>query len=351
MASLVKRPRSPFWYIVCHSVQSDGSRKWTRKATQLRWDSPSDTDEAKLLLAHFDFREATHRPKDVNESNWNWVPDFFSRHPISTATMKRYLSIWRQVLIFLNEEKLTPSTIRYRHAIAYYEWRKNQHKKNGTHISKNTARLEIKILSLVLNEAVRMEIVPGNPLLRMRLARESPPTKPALTDRQIHLIREELKNKPEWMQMTFEIAAGLGVRLSETRIPRECVNLKNGTVTIPSPKGGEEKAFTTLIPEHLSPLFKKFMKSGKPVTVTFPAGDKTYAASRAFGRLFKKLGMKKEGVTFHCLRVTKATRLWEQGVPKEIAMRLLNHSSELVAEQYVRHSTEPLLPYRDKAKI
>jgi len=50
---------------------------------------------------------------------------------------------------------------------------------------------------------------------------------------------------------------------------------------------------------------------------------------------------------FHCLRVTSVNRLRRAGVPREVAMRLMNHASELIHQLYQREKVEDVRPWRD----
>ena len=70
-----------------------------------------------------------------------------------------------------------------------------------------------------------------------------------------------------------------------------------------------------------------------------------FQPSRKWGHFFKMLGL--DHLCFHCSRVTKVTRLRREGVPREVAMRLVNHSSELIHLLYDRHRVDDLRAYSD----
>ena len=57
--------------------------------------------------------------------------------------------------------------------------------------------------------------------------------------------------------------------------------------------------------------------------------------------------IKKSHLCFHCLRVTYVNRLRRAGVPREAAMRLVNHSSELIHQIYQRERVEDIAQWRD----
>jgi hypothetical protein len=50
---------------------------------------------------------------------------------------------------------------------------------------------------------------------------------------------------------------------------------------------------------------------------------------------------------FHCLRVSYVNRLRRAGVPREVAMRLVNHASELIHKIYQREKVEDVAQWRD----
>jgi hypothetical protein len=54
---------------------------------------------------------------------------------------------------------------------------------------------------------------------------------------------------------------------------------------------------------------------------------------------------------FHCLRVTYVNRLRRAGVPREAAMRLVNHSSDLVHQIYQREKVEDVAQWRDAVQF
>jgi integrase len=101
----------------------------------------------------------------------------------------------------------------------------------------------------------------ANPLVSMKLKKEKPEKKPELTDGEIHTIVEALHAEPEWMQTAFEISLHTGCRLRETRIPMNCIDFNEDKITFPSPKGGEDRAFSIPMPTALRPLFERLRKA------------------------------------------------------------------------------------------
>lgn len=325
----------PFWYLR-HKVGG----VWKKSSTGLRHDSPTDTAKARKLRAEAEAAEM--RPATVIKAGWDWVPDFIDSQHLAEKTTIRYHGAWNWVSLWLQKEKLDLSEIRYRHVQEYIAWRtKTKHRKRA---SRNTAILEAKILAQIMGEAVRRELVTANPLAGLKLRRDKAEKKRCFTDEEIARCRKALEEREEWMRVCFEIALFTGCRLRETRIPLNCIDLDAHvpTITFPSPKGGVDKAFSIPTPTALMPLFRK-MKKEKRRTHTI--SEFPLQPSRCWQNFFKSLGI--ENACFHCLRVTKVTQMRREGVPRELAMRLVNHSSELVHMLYDRHQVQDLAKFTD----
>jgi integrase len=228
----------------------------------------------------------------------------------------------------------------YRNAIEYIDWRTSYKKRTGKTAGRNTAILELKTLAMIMGEAVRLGHAEANPLVSIKLRRDKAEKKPELTDKEIVEIRIALKQEPEWMQRAFEIALHTGCRLRETRIPRGCIDLAENKITFPFPKGGEDRAFSVPMPSALRPMLEEFRWGKEKFTVDFP-----FQPSRRWQQFFIKI--KKPHLCFHCLRVTYVNRLRRAGVPREAAMRLVNHASELIHGVYQREKVEDVAQWRD----
>jgi integrase len=98
------------------------------------------------------------------------------------------------------------------------------------------------------------------------------------------------------------------------------------------------------MPTALKPLLERLKAEGRHHTVDFP-----FQPSRRWQQFFAKLKM--PHLCFHCLRVTYVNRLRRAGVPREVAMRLVNHSSELVHRIYQREKVEDVVKWRDVVRF
>ncbi len=335
MASLITRPNSPFWYL---QYKKDG--KWHKASTGLLCDCPNDTAKARTLRAEFEAKEFTVTAAKLND--WEWVPTYFQTMGIAERSVDRYMGNWGWISLFLTNHKLMPGLVVYRHAEEYLHWRTTFKKKSGRTVSRNTAIMELKLLGCVLGECVRRGLISANPLSSIRFKKTPPAKKPELTDAEIETCMDALKREPEWMQRSFLIALHTGCRLRETIMQLSCIDLDHtpATMTWAAPKGGTKRSFSVPIPDALIPLFSAMKAAGENVTLTMP-----FQPSRQYQHFFHRVGL--DHLTFHCLRVTKITRLRREGVPREVAMRLVNHSSELIHTLYDRHQVQDLMQYRN----
>jgi integrase len=341
MAYLYRKNRSPFWYV----VYFDADRSERHRSTGLRADDPNDTAKAKALRAELEAKEY-HRQPVIGGAVWDsWVPQFLDRHCESPRTRERYLDAWKWLALWLQLRHYhSPSNITYRNAIEYIGWRTGFRKKSGKTAGRNTAILELKTFAMIMGEAVRLGHIEANPLVSIKLRRDKPAKKPELTDEEIVEVRTALKSEPDWMQIAFEIAVHTGCRLRETRLPMSCIDLEEDKITFPAPKGGEQRAFSIPMPSALRPLFENLRRQGEKFTFEFP-----FQPSRRWQQFFIKI--KKPHLCFHCLRVSYVNRLRRAGVPREAAMRLVNHASELIHQIYQRERIEDVVKWRDAVQI
>ena len=341
MAYLYRKTRSPFWYV----VYFDANLTELHRSTGLRADDPNDTAKAKALRAELEAKEH-HRVPLVNSTGWDaWVPKFLERHCQTERTLERYSGNWKWLALWLQNQRLhSPRAITYGNALEYVDWRTAFKKKSGKSVGRNTAIMELKLLAMIMGEAVRLGHADANPLVSLKLKKDKAAKKPEMTDAEIRVIREALKTEPEWMQTAFDISLHTGCRLRETRLPLNCVDFVEDKITFPSPKGGEDRAFSVPMPSALRPLFEKIRKAKQKFTVEFP-----FQPSRRWQQFFIKI--KKTHLCFHCLRVTYVNRLRRAGVPREVAMRLVNHASALVHQIYQREKVEDVAQWRDAVQF
>ena len=342
MASLYRKQNSPFWFI--QFIDSDGSRR--NRSTGLRADSAPETVKARTLRAQMEAKELNRTAGELTGGGWeSWVPQYLERHCQSPRTLQRYQGNWQWLALWMQDKHYhSPRAISYRNALEYVEWRTSYKKRTGKTVGRNTAIMELKLLAMIMGEAVRLGHVEANPLVSLKLKRDKAAKKPELSDAEVAKIRKALMQEPEWMQIAFAISLHTGCRLRETRLPLAGIDFKEDKITFPSPKGGEDRAFSVPMPSALRPLFQRLHKAKRKITLEFP-----FQPSRRWQQFFQKI--KLPHLCFHCLRVTYVNRLRRVGVPREAAMRLVNHSSELIHKIYQREKVEDVEQWRDAVKF
>jgi hypothetical protein len=94
----------------------------------------------------------------INSMAWDsWVPKYFERHCQTSRTLQRYSGNWKWLSLWLQIRGLrSPRAITYRNALDYLDWRITFKKRTGKTVGRNTAIMELKLLAIIMGEAVRL---------------------------------------------------------------------------------------------------------------------------------------------------------------------------------------------------
>lgn len=344
MAFLRQHKRSPFWYLKRRNLDT---ATWEEKSTGLRVDDPGETRKAQRTAD-----KATAEEKRVGTSGHSpaflaWVPRYLATHWQNEESRRRYVTAWQPIRQFLAEHDIVhPRQIRYEHARDYLEWRLRTPVYRRA-ADRNTALLELKFLSQLVNEAIRHGFADANPLNRLGIARTPARVKPDFTNDQIRELKERFAREVEWMLVCSEIALYTGCRFSETAIPVSDINLAAGLLRLTDAKrnaNDRRKQFLVPIDDHLRPLLQRIVESGASQTCEITR-DKNGRINSVI-----KATVGKE-YSFHCYRVTFVTRCHRAGLSESQAMRLVNHSSKLVHQIYSRLSVDDVRPARARLDL
>ena len=330
--SIYERPRSPYWWI-SYKDPIAGTRK--HKATGHRVDSPMGRRKALDEANELSRTAAAYAGSNTSERWEKWVLDFLMiKYRGSPKSRVRATGAWSQWREYLMERKIVvPRALDYNGVMGFVAWRTGQKKRNGDPVSNNTAICDVRICSVVMQEAMRRGFVTSNPCARPGLSIDPAAEKPEISHEEEAKIRAELPafvaQDPVTfghMPMSFEIAIHQGCRLRETEIPFSRIDFTRGTVTL-NAKGG--KRFATLLHGALWPMLLARRDAGFPSSCVIPL-----LASKHWREFFDSVGMRH--LSFHCTRVTVVTRLARAGVPMSKAMSFVGHSSRLVHRIYTR---------------
>lgn len=353
MASLYKQKKSSYWWIKYRDPETG---KTTRRSTKLRIGTQS-TYRAALELV------ATHTLKERQtwvgaEAGWQtWVPDYIKQiHATSPGTLQRYINGWDWLIEYFTEKEIkNPRMLTRAACISYVSWRKQSHLRGGKSkpLSTNTALLELRLLSTLMNEAVRREYTHFNPATKLGIKKATPSEKDEMTDRHITIIRDEISKRlasatsahekatSHFLNISFEIALHQGCRMNETFLALDDIDITAMTIRFRTPKGGQP--YTTALNPALVPMITELRKSGRTTTYQRPAQP-----SLCWWVFFNFLRRNHDGfarVSFHSTRVTCISRLERAGAPEVAVCRLVNHAGTAIHRIYRRTTTAELQSY------
>lgn len=259
--------------------------------------------------------------------------------------------------MFMNESNLAgPAAVTRGVCISYVAWRKKADPAAGKYTAcHNTALIELKTLSVLLQEALIRGWIPHNPVRSLGIKREPTREKPELTHEDIAAIRAAIKTWPNldqrhFLHVSFEIAIHHGCRIRETCFPLTQIDFDNQTMMV-NAKGG--KIRRVRIHPDLMPLFLQLRADGRTHTYDQKytnLGHRQFNPSRIWAHVFHTLGLKQKGVSFHCTRVTVATWMARSNVHEAKAKAFLGHASTTVHRIYQRLRHEDLDPCLDAIK-
>jgi integrase len=348
--SSYERAGSPFIHI--QYVAVPGAKKRFIK-TRIRKDDPEKALKVAKELNKVEGRllAAATTPAEASSpaESWSWVANYLrQRYASRPATADQYRVRWNWLAHFLVEHAVrSPGALERAHCFDYLDWRRAQVKeKSRRNPSLNTALSEIKLLGLVMDEAVARGLATENPARKLGVERDAPRERSAMTDEEIEKIYAELKSEPEWMQKAFHIALHTGLRHATTRIRREHVRLDRREIDIPNPKGGRRKAFSIPLGKAIEPMIRAFMASRRAVLWEVPEGILT---GLSWTKFFRKIGL--PHLDFHSTRRTFISRGALGGIPESVMMKLVNHASQEIHRIYQKFVAADLHAYEARIAL
>jgi hypothetical protein len=329
--SVYRRAGRPTWY-----VAFDGAHGRVCRSTGFRIDDPDGERKARRWGEERDVHVPAATAGDSHAwDRWviSWLRDQYAE-PEQAKTLRSYLGAWSFLRLYLRERRIQgPEQLTYSDVTGYIPWRTKRTKRSGKKVTKNTALHNIRILSVIMREAVRRNWCQGNPCDRLGVKKAAiTKPRPEITDDEIARIREGLRTRPEWMRVAFEIALHQGCRLRETQVPLRDVDLDRRTITFRA-KGGD--TYTSALHPALVPLLRDLKARGATVACRIE-----HHSSRNFTRFLQSIGL--GHLCFHCTRVTCITRMARAGVPVQQAMRYVHHATESIHAIYQRLRADDL---------
>lgn len=355
MASLYRRTGSPFWWIKFRNPQTG---ELCRESTGLRHDDYYQNRQAVELEAEKTLAERRLSPGRAD--HWDhWADAYVSeRHPPSSASGVCWQNRWRNLRAFFRATEIHgPRQLNRSHIEAYIAWRRVKHP-GVKPAHRNTAIEDLRTLSAILNEAVRRGIVHANPIAPLKLRYDRRREKPELTDAELQLVSDAIERERHHrhyllLRRSFDIARWQGCRLNETAldVQRDITlqrdpggSLTGGIIRLRI-KGGRDHV--TAIHDRLLTYFGDLQQSGVRETFTPPVNRHGLPTTSLIWSEFIRRHRLKQlipGFTFHCLRVTVASRAARSHVPEYVTMRYLGHASTTIHRAYQRFKLADLQP-------
>jgi integrase len=320
MASFYERNDSPYYWL--RILRPDGT--WASEKSKIRKEAPNAGRKIRAAVAQMTIREM-----GIAEGRgaWDWIPSFLRQHCVSEKTLTRYLNAWSALEVYLRAKGIRgPAEVTYKHCVEYPGWRTGVDRRIMRPCNWNTALTEVKVLSVILQEAVRREIITANPCARLGLKRRNVKKKPEIKPEEQRVIEDRLKTAPAWMSDCWLVAMRQGMRLAETAVPLDRIDLQLMTVSTIG-KGG--KVHTAPLHKDLVPLVKRALTEKRKTLVELPQ----YAAKK-WHQWFAKLTMKH--LSFHSTRVTVVTRLARANYSRQLTKAYVGHASDTVHDIYTR---------------
>jgi integrase len=325
MASKYVRNSSPYYWV--RFQKPDGT--WGGKSSGIRVDGEGSRRKIKQLVAQETMRETEFSNHTRSNRFDAWVPQFLSLKYSNPKTVARYTNAWSALSTYLvHRNVISPSQVTYQLCTEYPTFRMRPPKELMKGRTFNTALTELKVLSAIMQEAVRRGYLPANPAMRLGLKRQPPKQKPEITEKEQRLIEDTLVSEDEWMRDCWLVAMRQGCRISETAVPLRNIDSKGRTITFRG-KGG--KIHCAPLHEDLLPLVHHAAKEKRATLVLLPKYP-----SKAWFHFFRRLGL--PHLSFHSTRVTVVTRLARAHHPIYETKAYVGHASDTVHAIYQRLS-------------
>ena len=365
MASIHKRPRSPYWH--ASFMSPDG--RWKLCSTKCE-----DRQAALAVAMEFERASKLGRAGNLVEAQAREVlRDIMKRadmgETLQTVSIKSHFDTW---LASKRARSADSTGERYGMAVTgFLDTLGNRASKNltsltaadvqrfldhrtGKGLAPKTVNVDVKIIRGALNAARRQGLIPTNPAKAVELPEAVGMERGTFTPAEVKMLVDTADG--EW-KLLILLAYFTGARLSDcARMQWEGVDLGEGTLTFTETKTGA-KVTAPLHPDLLARL-NKLAGTDKPEVFIMPAiaaqrGSGRRGLSETFKKIMRKAGVDSQTVkgkgnqmfskrSFHALRHSFTSALANQNVPSELRMKLTGHSTEGEHKKYTHHEMDNL---------
>lgn len=311
--------------------------KWRSKTTGFRHSNYGERRQAKLLCQKMTKDEEVAR--DVRTAGGDfadWVPRWLKEKYGNRkgTTYDRYSRSWRVLEKYFATLRITsPVQVSFDVVDGYLSWRL---KSNG---KRNTAIGELKLLAMILDHAIRKELITTNPARRLGLKKDRPQEKLPWHDDAIVAVSKDLSKHKfgSWMHTSFLFGLYQACRLRQTsKLPLTCIDMKRGIINYPADLTKNEKAFSQPIDPRFKPTLAKIVAASKDAgATTLPEVPEEFA-SLEWRHYLDNLGY--PTLVHHGLRVRWATEAAKAEIPLAKAKKFVNHASDFIHAIYIKLS-------------
>jgi len=381
VASIHQQAHSPNWF-AAFSIYDAETNRWKRvfrstktsdkkQALEIMraWDKAArkartgklTPDAARAIVAQVisDIFLEANTESLPNSSIKAWCDTWLEAKEIETeeSTHKRYAGIITRFLDFLGDMK-SKRDLETLQTSDIGRFRDHEAKE----LSRPTANLSVRVVSICLTEAVRQRLLTSNPAMGVKLLKSSHESKRRpFTLAEIQRILKACGDDSEWKGMVL-FGLYLGQRLSDvSKLTWRSVNLATNEIAFVAKKTGR-RIVLPLMPALVDYLCE-LPSADNPNAHIFPkAAKQTYVAtlSNQFRDLLIEAGLlqprdynrtntqgrsgarEPSEISFHSLRHTTTSMLKAAGVNEAIAMEIIGHETEAISRHYTKFGNEVL---------
>jgi integrase len=364
MATIFKRPNSPFWF-ACYS---DRNGKTARRSTK-----SSDRPTANRMALEWERIEHEAKSGQVTVATFQKVVAEVSERVIGESlpsqTVRQYLEEW----LTSNVRKNSAATLeRYRNTVKLFlvaigpaadqplrllqprhiDLFLNRRLDSG--VAPKTAIVDVKTLSIALHRAERYGYLDKNPVGAVKLPKAVSSEREVFTINEIHRLVSAAPNE-DWQTLIL-LGAFTGARLGDcVRMTWDNVIPELKVIAYKQEKTG--KAVVLPVHEDLRTHLVRLSERGTigPLCRSLASRGQAgkHGLSEGFKRVVDRAGLdlmvvKGKGTrnfakrTFHSLRHTFSSLLAGHGVSEELRMKLTGHTSRDIHQKYTHVDTGTL---------
>lgn len=329
-----KRPDSLFWWVLLDGYHVRESTRVPIGRTEAQQKEQRRQAEVYYHRRMAALAEQTREPDREVISYVTLSAWYADHHAAHLRGVTRALSMLRQLGLYFDRfrsiAEITPDDI-----AEWKTWRKRQ-------VGPNTVNRELDVLKSLLKSAVPRYLA-QSPALELRRFRVPEAERRVLTpEEEERLVRVGSPDDTAWIILGIDTLMRLSntvfLKWAQVKLDRRVILPLNAKVShdVVPMSSRLERALRAL-PRDSEYVFPQFFNAKK--------GGQTAAVNRAKRRFAKLCQLAKvdhgrdvEGVTFHCLRHTGATRALQRGASVRTVMKLGGWKDERMVMRYVHAS-------------